>query len=102
MVAQATTSTTQESSRPPLYTIRNFHFHVLLLLHDYHLQTLGPLPIISLVCPELESSEICLRTHLFLPLGQKEILVAKLLKNNKSAGRNLKKEIFWENGIMAR
>ena len=72
--------------------------------HDYHPQTLGPLPIISLVCPELESSKICLRTHLFLPLGQKEIrsyLVANLLKNNKSAGRDLKKEIIWENGIMA-
>ena len=53
-----------------LNTIRNFDFHD---DHHYHPQTLGPLPIISLVCPELESSKICLRTHLFLPLGQKEI-----------------------------
>ena len=63
-----------------LYTIRNLFFHDDdndddddHHHHDYHPQTLGPLPIISLICPESESSIIWLRTHLFLPLGQKEI-----------------------------
>ena len=58
-----------------LYTIRNLVFHDDDDddLHDYHPQTLGPHPIISLICPESESGEILLGTHLFLPLGQKEI-----------------------------
>ena len=60
----------------------------------YHPQTLGPLPIISLVCPELESSKICSGTHLFLPLGQKEIRKTK--KNNfKSCFFDMLEIIFW-------
>ena len=34
------------------------------------MMTLGPLPIISLICPELESVEILVRTLLSLLLGQ--------------------------------
>ena len=66
------------SERPParrkkarvdhlLNTIRNLDFHV---SYQYHLQTLGPCPIISLICPEFKSNEIWVRTLLFLPLGQ--------------------------------
>ena len=52
---------------------------------EYHPQTLGPHPIISLICPESESSKIWVGT-------QKEIrrsLVVIMLKN-KSPGRDLK------------
>ncbi len=54
-----------------LYTIRNLFFHD----DDYecHPQTLGPLPNINLICPASESRKIWVRTHIFLPLGQKEI-----------------------------
>ncbi len=54
-----------------LYTIRNLFFHD--DYDEYHPQTLGPLPIINLICPESESSKIWVGTHIFLPLGQKEI-----------------------------
>ena len=41
------------------------------LNNKYLNQTSRPVPIISLVCPELESIKIWVGTHLFLPLGQK-------------------------------
>ena len=77
MAARAATSTTQLALGHLLNTIRNLFFHDDddddHHHHDYHPQTLGLVPIISFICPESESSIIWLRTHLFLPLGQKEI-----------------------------
>ena len=61
------------TTHPPFKYNQKLSF--LHLHHNKYLnQTSRPIPIISLICPESESIKIWVRTHLFLPLGQKEIL----------------------------